>query len=125
MSTLTTTRLGRAVALMAVTGSLAAMPAAASAAEQPLARAGVQPAALSAASALAAPPVAVRSTTTQRKVRTKWGFNAQLWSYTVADPWGVHRVYFYRKCNPSYPTRWLTMKSGWIYRTYACWAKLA
>lgn len=57
--------------------------------------------------------------------KSHWGFNAQIWSHTVADPKGFYRYYFYKKCNPQRGVRYMTMKTGWVYTTYECWAILA
>lgn len=61
----------------------------------------------------------------QVHVADAWGFHALKWRYTVADPWGAYRIYYYNKCDPKPGVRYLTIKTNWIYRTYECWAILA
>lgn len=54
-----------------------------------------------------------------------YGFNAQMWTYTIADPWGAYRQYYYNMCRPKRNVRFFKMKSSWIYTTYECWAILS
>ena len=94
-----------AIAMVAAIGLLTALPAGQAQAAQTTAPTSAQ--------------------TANQTVPTSWGFSVRLWKYTVADPWGVYRVYYSNKCNPKPGVRYLKMSTSWIYTTYECWAILA
>lgn len=58
---------------------------------------------------------------------SSWGFSAEMWQTTIADPAGVYWWYYYDKCNPTKKNRryFKSSSDGWLYVTYQCWVTLS